>query len=199
MSEKNIPLVSVYIVNHNYGEYLETAIESVLSQTLKNFEIIFIDNGSSDDSKERVKKYFENKKIKFIFQKNLGLNAANNVALKFSKGKYLIRLDADDYFDKNALEILSSKLERDKNIGLVFPDYYTVDKEGEIIDMIRRHDFSEVTLLDQPAHGACSMLRREILLALDGYDECQVFVSDINGDGQTNVQDIILLVNTILS
>ena len=53
---------------------------------------------------------------------------------------------------------------------MVFPDYYTVDQFGNIIEMIRRHDFSEVELLDQPAHGACSMVRKEFLKAINGYD-----------------------------
>ena len=53
---------------------------------------------------------------------------------------------------------------------MVFPDYYTVDQFGNIIEMFRRHDFSEVELLDQPAHGACSMVRKEFLKAINGYD-----------------------------
>jgi len=188
------PLVSVYIVNHNYGDYLETAIESVLNQTLENYEIIFIDNGSTDSSRKKIEKYYNNKKIKIILQKNIGLNAANNVAIKLSKGKYIIRLDADDYFDKNALEILVLKLEKDNKLGMVFSDYYTVDHKGDLIEMYRRHDFSEVELLDQPAHGACSMVRKEFLLAINGYDEsyhCQdgwdLWVRFIRNFGISNI------------
>ena len=165
------PLVSVYIVNHNYGDYLDKAIESVLNQTLDDYEIIFIDNGSTDSSRKKIEKYYNNKKIKIILQKNIGLNAANNVALKLARGRYIIRLDADDFFDKNALEILVSKLEKDDSLGMVFSDYYTVDQKGDLIEMYRRHDFNEVELLDQPAHGACSMVRKEFLLAINGYDE----------------------------
>ena len=51
------PLVSVYIVNHNYGDYLETAIKSVLNQTFTSFEIIFIDNGSTDSSRKKIESY----------------------------------------------------------------------------------------------------------------------------------------------
>ena len=54
---------------------------------------------------------------------------------------------------------------------MVFSDYYTVDQKGDLIEMYRRHDFNEVELLDQPAHGACSMVRKEFLLAINGYDE----------------------------
>ena len=141
-----------------------------MNQTLTNYEIIFIDNGSTDLSRKKLESFYSHPKIRIILQKNIGLNAANNVALKLAKGKYIIRLDADDYFDKNALEILSSKLEKDDKLGMVFPDYYTVDQFGNIIEMFRRHDFSEVELLDQPAHGACSMVRKEFLKAINGYD-----------------------------
>lgn len=165
------PVISVYIVNHNYGRYLEQAIDSVLKQTFKDFEIIFIDNGSKDDSRDRLEKYFKNNKIKIILQKNIGLNAANNVALKFARGKYIMRLDADDYLDKNALEIMFLALEKKKKLGLVFPDYFTVDENNNILSLIRRHDFTEVTLLDQPAHGACTMIRKDYLQLVGGYDE----------------------------
>ena len=92
MSKTFSPLVTVYIVNHNYGKYLEKAIESVLDQTLKNFEIIFIDNGSTDDSRKKLEKFYKNKRIKIILQKNIGLNAANNVALKLAKESILLDL-----------------------------------------------------------------------------------------------------------
>ena len=65
MSKTFSPLVTVYIVNHNYGKYLEKAIESVLDQTL-DFEIIFIDNGSTDDSRKKLEKFYKNKRIKII-------------------------------------------------------------------------------------------------------------------------------------
>lgn len=171
MKQEESPLVSVYIVNHNYGKYLDQSITSVLNQTFKNFEIIFIDNGSKDNSKEKLERFYANKKIKIVLQENIGPNAANNVALRFARGKYIMRLDADDYLDKNALEIMSALLEKNKDIGMVFPDYFIVDENGDILNLMRRHDFSEVELFDQPAHGACSMVRREYLESIGGYDE----------------------------
>ena len=92
----------------------------------------------------------------------------NNVALNFAKGEFIIRLDADDYFHKDALKVLSRKLESNKNLGLVFPDYYTVDQNGNILNQFRRHNFEEVELFDQPAHGACSMVRKQFLKLLEG-------------------------------
>ncbi len=166
------PLVTVYITNYNYGKYIKKAIESVLNQTLQDFELIIIDDGSTDNSKEIIESYARHSKVHIVYQQNKGLNVTNNVALKLATGKYIVRLDADDYFHQNALEVMSRKLESDDNLGLVFPDYYLVDEDGNILHTERRHAFDEeVTLLDMPAHGACTMIRKKFLQTLGGYDE----------------------------
>ena len=148
-------LVTVYITNYNYGAFIEQAVESVLHQTLQDFELIIIDDGSTDHSREIIERYERQSQISAIFQQNKGLNITNNIALRASRGKYIVRLDADDYFHPTALEKLSSKLESDPQLGLVFPDYYMVNADGEIIEEFKRHDFDQdVSLLDQAAYGA---------------------------------------------
>ena len=171
MGDAHSPLVTVYITNHNYGRYIEQAIQSVLRQTQRDFELIIIDDGSTDNSREVIERYAEHRQVVTIFQQNKGLNVTNNIALRAARGKYVMRLDADDYLDEHAVEVLSGVLEREPDAGLVFPDYYLVDEQGHVLEQVRRHDFDEVTLLDQPAHGACTMMRREALLELGGYDE----------------------------
>ena len=168
---KNNPLVTVYITNYNYGKFIKKAINSVLNQTFKNYELIIIDDGSKDKSVEIIKEFQNKKNIKIIYQKNKGLVVSNNLALRLSKAKYIMRLDSDDWLDPHALEIMSNILERDKRISLVFPDYYEVDKNGKILRQMRRHNFKKVKLFDQPAHGACTMIRKENLLDIGGYDE----------------------------
>jgi CMP-N-acetylneuraminic acid synthetase len=106
-----------------------------------------------------------------VYQENKGLNVTCNIALKLSRGKYIMRLDADDYLDENALLVMTEMLEREEELGIVFPDYYLVDERGDIISQQRRHDFREVKLLDQPAHGACTMIRRKTLIEVGGYGE----------------------------
>ena len=89
-TSKTDELISVYITNFNYGKFIREAIESVLKQTYKNFELIIIDDGSSDNSKEIIKEYILNKKVRVIFQSNKGLNASNNVAIRASKGNFIL-------------------------------------------------------------------------------------------------------------
>lgn len=169
---KSSLLITVYITNYNYGRYIKQAIESVLAQTQQNFELLIIDDGSTDDSKGIIEQYRDNPAVSIIYQKNKGLNITNNIALRASKGKYIMRLDADDYIEPNALEVMSGILELDNELGLVFPDYYLTDEDGKILERYQRHDFDkDVSLFDQPAHGACTMIRTDYLRQIGGYNE----------------------------
>ena len=171
MNKENF-LVTVYITNFNYGKFIKQAIESVLMQTEQSFELIIIDDGSTDNSREIIEKYKDLKNIRIVYQKNKGLNVTNNIALRAARGKYIVRLDADDYFSPNALELLLEKLESDSKLGMVFPDYFIVDTQGEVLERQKRHDFdNEVKLFDQAAHGACTMTRVQFLREIGGYDE----------------------------
>ena len=165
------PLVTVYITNHNYEKFIRQAIESVLGQTMDDFELIIIDDGSEDNSRAIIEEYKSHPKVLTVFQKNKGLNVTNNIALRLAHGKYIMRLDADDYLDENALALLSGALEREPEVGLVFPNYYMVDAAGGITEIICRTNCEDVKLMDMPAHGACTMLRKDCLEALGGYDE----------------------------
>jgi sialic acid synthase SpsE/spore coat polysaccharide biosynthesis protein SpsF (cytidylyltransferase family)/CMP-N-acetylneuraminic acid synthetase len=166
------PLVTVYIVNFNYAKYLERSIESVLAQTFKNIQLLIIDDGSSDDS-QRILDYYENiYGIEVVRNTNKGLTASNNSALKLAKGKYITRLDADDFFHEDAIRQLVSPLEDNASIAAVFPDYAVVDQEGNVLHYESRNDFKkDVDLFDSPAHGACTLIRSEMLKEVGGYNE----------------------------
>ncbi len=167
-----MPKITVYIPTHNYAKYIDQAIHSVLKQTMHDWELIIINDGSTDNTSEKLYKYKNHNKIKIIEQSKRGLNITNNIAIRLSCGQYIIRLDADDYFDENALHLLSNILDTKPEIGLVYPDYYEVDNTGEIIKLVRRSKIgSEVELLDLPAHGACTLFRKSCLVDIGGYSE----------------------------
>lgn len=167
-----MPKVSVYLPTHNYASYIGQAIKSVLAQTMGDWELIVIDDGSTDNTKEVLANYKGHPKIRIIEQENKGLNVTNNIALRLSNGRYIIRLDADDYFDENILLVLSNILDNNRDVGLVYPDYYIINGDGEVIENVRLGKTGvDVELLDLPAHGACTMIRKECLLDLEGYDE----------------------------
>ena len=167
-----LPKVTIYITNYNYGRFISQAINSCINQTFKNFEIIIIDDGSTDKSKKIINKYTRDFTfIRSQFNKNQGLIKSCNSALRSARGEYILRLDADDWLDKNALEIMVNKLEKNRNVEFIFPDYYEVDQNNNILHLIRRHDFENVKLFDTPAHGACSLFRTKTLILNGGYDE----------------------------
>lgn len=168
----NPPLLTVYITNYNYGQYIQQAIESVLTQNFQDFELLIIDDGSTDNSSLVIESYANNPKIKVIYQQNKGLNITNNIALSLSKAKYIMRLDADDYLAPDALEKMLNVLKNDSEVGMIFPNYFLVDKDGKQIGEVKRHDFTKnVELYDQPAHGACTIINTEYLKSVGGYDE----------------------------
>ncbi len=165
------PLVTAYITNYNYGNYIEKSIKSLLDQSFKNFEILIIDDGSTDNSRQIIEKYSTIDKIKIIYQKNKGLIVSNNIALRLAKGKYLIRLDADDYLDNNALKIMVDEMEKDNLLGLVYPNYFIVDENENVINYRIRIPTNENNVKDNPAHGACTLIRKKFLKSIGGYDE----------------------------
>ena len=188
--------VTIYIVNHNYGKYIDECIKSVLSQTFRDYEVIIFDCGSSDNSRNIIESYSNNKNFKIIFLNNQPLAMTNNIALAMSRSEYIIRLDADDFLHENAIGILTGILDRNSSLGLVFPDYYEIDNEGNILSLVRRHNFKNVTLRDQPAHGACTLIRRSILEKVGGYDE--EFTCQDGWDLWLKVTDISEVFNTNL-
>ncbi len=167
-----IPKISVYIVSHNYGQYLEKAIESVLRQSIDNWELFLINDASTDNTQEIMNFYAGIEHIHLIQGEGKGLIPIANKVLNIARGEYIIRLDADDIFDENILLVLSNYLDRHPDVALVFPDYYLMDATGISYAGIRKESLDTSDhIQDAPPHGACTMFRRTILQAIGGYDE----------------------------
>lgn len=168
--ERRPPKITVYIPSFNYGRFLEKSIESVIAQTTDDWELIVIDDGSTDNTREILERYASHPKIRVVLQENRGLNATCNRALDLARGQYFTRLDSDDWADENWLLVLSTALDRNPDAGLVYSDYYLVDIDGDVYDCIRRPRIgAEIELLEQAAHGACTMVRTDVLREVGGY------------------------------
>lgn len=168
----NNHIITVYITNKNYGKYLETAIKSVLNQTYKNFELIIIDDCSTDYSKNIIKKYETKKLCKAIYnEKSKGLIKSSNIAIKAAAGEFIIRLDADDYFEPNCLSILLSKMQNDNNVALVYSDYFLVDESRNILSLEKQIYRNEINFHDKPVLAACCLIRKSALFSVNLYDE----------------------------
>lgn len=125
MSQK----VSVIIPVYNGEKYLVQCIESIINQTYTNYEIIVVDDGSTDNSKQILSPYFD--QIKYIYQKNQGVAAARNKGLEIATGDYIAFLDQDDYFLPNKLENQVEKLAKKANLGMVIGGWQIVNQEGQ--------------------------------------------------------------------
>lgn len=103
----NMPKVSIIVPVYNSEKYLEKCLDSLINQTLKDIEIICINDGSKDSSEDILKKYFKNdKRIKIITKENEGLSAARNDGLKVASGEYIGFVDSDDWVDLDFYEKL---------------------------------------------------------------------------------------------
>ncbi|MCI6217042.1 MAG: glycosyltransferase, partial [Helicobacter sp.] len=120
----SIPKVSVIIPVYNVEQYLRECLDSVTSQTLKQIEIICIDDGSTDNSLEILKEYqAKDTRIKIIRQKNGGLSSARNAGLAVAKGEYIQFVDSDDYLRTDALQLLTEKAQENDLDMLTFGGY----------------------------------------------------------------------------
>lgn len=130
--DKNIKIeISVIIATFNGFEYIKEAIDSVLSQTYKNLEIIVVDDGSTDIRlKEVLLFYISNNLIKYIYKENGGQGSARNEGIKVAQGKYIAFLDDDDYWSSDKLEKQFSLLENNPDNIVCYTDAYFIDCNG---------------------------------------------------------------------
>ena len=118
--------VTVYIPSHNYGRCLRQCLQSVADQTLSDWDAILIDDGSSDQTHAEMEAFRCRFPERVQIVRNVqpcGLRTNANIALEMAEGEYLMRLDADDYLDENALWVLAGHLDRHPEIGLVYPNW----------------------------------------------------------------------------
>lgn len=123
----HIPAVTVIIPAWNASSYIRQCMNSVLNQTLKNIQIICVDDGSSDDTLSILQEYVrKDRRVQVISQPNGGAGSARNNAIQYAEGKYLSFLDSDDFFEPNMLEMSYSAAEnKDAEIVVFGCDYYT--------------------------------------------------------------------------
>lgn len=130
----NDQLVSVIIPVYNSEKYLEQCLNSVVSQTYQNIEIILVNDGSSDQSESICKTYAEkDKRIHYIIQQNQGASAARNTGIKASTGRYILFVDADDYIAKDMVETMMNMVDEG---SMAVCNYGTFNESGILQDKL---------------------------------------------------------------
>ncbi|MCK5311333.1 MAG: glycosyltransferase [Desulfobacteraceae bacterium] len=122
----DLPVVSVVIPTYNRKDIISRAIESVYNQIYKNYEIIIVDDGSTDGTVDYLKEHYNNK-IHYVFQKNRGASSARNKGISKAKGKYIAFLDSDDEWVDTKLETQVAFLKKNPEIALLCGKTYRSD------------------------------------------------------------------------
>ena len=173
MKEQEI-LVTVLMPVYNGVEYIREAIDSILDQTFKHFELVIVNDGSTDETESIIKSYTDTR-IKLINQQNGGVSAALNTGLKHARAKYIVRFDADDVSYRNRLEVQYNFMLQNPDYILVGSDADYMTKEGTFIYTYKNvgHTNEEI---NQTIVQHCSFIHssviylKDLVISLGGYD-----------------------------
>ncbi|WP_088012483.1 glycosyltransferase family 2 protein [Gottfriedia acidiceleris] len=128
-----MPLISVIIPVYNVEKYISTCLDSVLAQSMIDFEVLLINDGSTDRSAVICDKYSnKDKRVKVYHKENSGPSSARNLGIKKASGEYIMFIDADDYIDQDTFRIVNFEAEKFGADIVVFPIF---EKKGEVIQI----------------------------------------------------------------
>ncbi len=156
--------VSVVIPCFNYGKYLRECLDSVFAQTYPDIEVIVVDDGSTDDTKQVCGRY---PKVRYVYQENKGLSAARNAGIRHAKGQYIQPLDADDRLGPTAIEQCVKLLD---SADIACPGQQEFER-GNRFYARTGWNFSLATIIKGNRLHCASMFRRKAWIAAGGYDE----------------------------
>ena len=172
-----IPLVSVVIPNFNYGRFLNQCIDSILAQDYQNLELIVVDDGSTDNSRDIARSYGD--KIILIEQSNLGVNAARNQGAIAAKGDYVAYCDSDDFWRVDKISRQMSIFESRPNLALVFCGIQETDARGNFI-VVKEPVFSgylankyiqNPSIAIVPNAPSTALIKRSLIFKIGMWDE----------------------------
>ena len=183
IENSNYSPVSVIIPAYNSSRFLPVAIESVLNQTYPAFEIIVIDDGSIDNTREVCDTY---PTVKYIYQENQGISATRNTGMRMSAGDYLLFLDSDDRLLPNAVEIGVNAIKKHPEVGFVFGNYIfqSINPDGSYTTQEIYDNQKEIANYENILAGklklqvACILFRRIAIETVGGFDPSVELMED---------------------
>jgi len=168
-----MPLVSVVIPSYNRASIIKRTIMSVLDQDISDIEIVVIDDGSTDNTKQIVNK-INYPSLMYVYQENKGPGAARNKGIKIANGEFIAFLDSDDLFLANKINLQLSILKTRSDVGLVYGAHYLIDGNGKIIHKSRvntRITTEYLLLRWAPFVTSTILIRRSWLERINYFDE----------------------------
>lgn len=182
-----LPVVSVIVPAYNAEAFIDQTLNSVLSQTYKNIEVLVVDDGSQDRTAEIVKSIAQkDHRVILLQQSNTGVAAARNLAIQKSRGEYIAPLDADDIWYPQKIEKqVQCMLQAELCVGLVYTWSVYIDEEGiptgEYVDINREGDVYIELLYENFIGNASAPLIRRTCFERVGYYNCKL--KEHNGQG----------------
>jgi len=174
----SLPFISVVIPTYNQAEYLRPCLESVLEQTYPFFEVIIINDGSTDETQAILEGFRSHSNIRFFQQSNQGLSAARNSGLERAKGDYIALLDSDDLMLPERLETQLEFLQSNEAIDIVYTAVTLIDEKGNLLSTMRRESIPTENFLAE------EFFRNQVpspstIMAKQGVFESYPFDSDL--------------------
>lgn len=178
-----MPRVSVIIPTYNCDRFLPEAIDSVLMQTYQDYEIIIIDDGSTDQTCQVLESY--SKKIRYFYQQNQGVAVARNLGLEMATGELIAFLDHDDFWLPQKLELQVTCFQENPQIGIVHSGWRRVNAQGEKIVDIEPWHYApkldlETWLQWKPILPSAMIFARHWLTQVGGFDYRFSQTSDVD-------------------
>ncbi|WP_339648946.1 glycosyltransferase family 2 protein [Halopseudomonas pelagia] len=177
------PLISVIVPCYNYAEYVGEAVRSVLAQDHESFELIVVDDGSSDDSVEVIKSAIAQwqptslvRRVELVCQRNAGVSAALNSGLAKAQGQFIATFDADDVMPAGRLKVQAEYLLEHPEVGCLGGGAVRIDETGQRLPKkdkkraVRRYDFAQALADALVVGGNIAIFRREAIDLAGGYD-----------------------------
>ena len=167
------PLITIGVSTYNRKDYLRESLQSLRRQTLRDFEIIVVDDGSTDGTREMIRKEFP--EVRYIHQKNSGDAAAKNSVAAHAAGRYLVFNDSDDLFLPDALERLYAPLAEHPD-DCSYGQYITIDADGNQLPTRSKMktfpsgDIVPALIMHVIVHGCATMMPPPLFRTIGGYD-----------------------------
>lgn len=176
---EHVPLVSVLMASYNHEQYVEAAVRSVMEQKGVDFELVVIDDGSTDHSPDILEKLQGELGFRYVHRPNQGLVATMNELLSMARGKYYCSFASDDIMPPDRLKKQSDFLARHVNNVACFGQVKEMDENGhvaaEVVPLYMKNvpqvSFEQVIVSDRALHGCSEMFVTDVVRDLGGYDK----------------------------
>jgi glycosyltransferase involved in cell wall biosynthesis len=172
------PQISIVLPVYNQAHFLPEALDSIFAQTCRDFELIVVNDGSTDNTAQVVADYQQRHAFIVIDQANQGLPGALNTGFKQACGEYLTWTSSDNILLPDMLDVLSAALDRDPSIGLVYADRYLITEDGVDLGRFDLPEYDRDLLLHVNLVHCCFLYRKACMAQIGLYDPEFIYGED---------------------